>query len=613
MLRRGLLVWSSSRGGALLLLCCSLSLLYVLICTPPHSDHHPPRLALPSMAGTGPGRGAGAAQSGAPAGDRSYQALLQEREEQHLLHISSLKKQIAQLKEDLQERSQQLKGVRDSLQTGTGGPAEGQEPGGGLGDTRGPGGQQGDLQSFLKNQLSKAEVNAGARVSSEYAAVPFESFSLHRVYQLETGLARLPVQKPLRKDKREELKEVLETALRDLNTPSSRDGSRSKVFSLSDFREGITRTEKDKGTLYSLLFSGAAAQAFRRLLLFRPFGPLMKVRHETVDTSAVLVNVVVPLSGRSDNFKQFMHNFRDVCVRQDGRVHLTVVYFGKEQLDEVRSTLENTSREVNFQNYTLLQLDEEFSRGRGLDFGARSWKGGNVLLFFCDVDIHFTADFLNTCRLNAQPGKKVFYPVLFSQYNPALIYGEPEHVPPVEQQLAITKDNGFWRDFGFGMTCQYRSDFIKVGGFDLNIKGWGGEDVLLYRKYLRTRLLLVRAPSRGLFHLWHEKRCAEELPPDKYRMCMRSKAMNEASHGQLGAMRFSREIAVHQQRQQQNPRGGGTRAGTRAGTRHLQAERMEADRSASRLTATPDPLRDVVPVKPVSGPWTGLRFDRSRV
>lgn len=62
-------------------------------------------------------------------------------------------------------------------------------------------------------------------------------------------------------------------------------------------------------------------------------------------------------------------------------------------------------REVRFKNYTLLQLDEEFSRGRGLDVGARAWKGGNVLLFFCDVDIYFTADFLNTCRLNTQPGE----------------------------------------------------------------------------------------------------------------------------------------------------------------------------------------------------------------
>ncbi|KTF85617.1 hypothetical protein cypCar_00011469, partial [Cyprinus carpio] len=176
-------------------------------------------------------------------------------------------------------------------------------------------------------------------------------------------------------------------------------------------------------------------------------------------------------------------------------------------------------RELNFRNFTLIQLNEEFSRGRGLDVGARAWKEGNVLLFFCDVDIFFTADFLNTCRLNAQPGFILLQ--------------------------IIKKDTGFWRDFGFGMTCQYRSDFINIGGFDVDIKGWGGEDVHLYRKYLHSNLLVVRAPSRGLFHLWHEKHCADELRPDQYKMCMQSKAMNEASHGQLGMLLFRHEIEAH--------------------------------------------------------------------
>lgn len=90
-----------------------------------------------------------------------------------------------------------------------------------------------------------------------------------------------------------------------------------------------------------------------------------------------------------------------------------------------------------------------------------------------------------------------------------------------------------------------------TGGFDVDIKGWGGEDVHLYRKYLHSNLLVVRAPSRGLFHLWHEKRCADELPPDQYKMCMQSKAMNEASHGQLGMLLFRHEIEAHLRKQKQ--------------------------------------------------------------
>lgn len=67
-------------------------------------------------------------------------------------------------------------------------------------------------------------------------------------------------------------------------------------------------------------------------------------------------------------------------------------------------------REESFSNYTLIPVEEEFSRGRGLDIGAHAWKKGDVLMFFCDVDIHFTLEFLNTCRLHAAPS--TFYSLI---------------------------------------------------------------------------------------------------------------------------------------------------------------------------------------------------------
>lgn len=73
---------------------------------------------------------------------------------------------------------------------------------------------------------------------------------------------------------------------------------------------GIYRTEKDKGTLYELTFKGEQKHEFRRLVLFRPFGPIMKVKQEKLNMANTLINIIVPLAKRVDKFRQFMQNFR---------------------------------------------------------------------------------------------------------------------------------------------------------------------------------------------------------------------------------------------------------------------------------------------------------------
>lgn len=527
MPRRGLLLHGRLRWLflGLLLLLVFLLFLYLLECSPP---------ADVSLTLSGP--------VGDSYGKEYYLTLLQEQEERHLNRATSLKRQIAQLKQELQEMGEKLKFLQDKKELlGLQGLVENKDQ------------EPGDLLEYLHSQIDKAEVNTGARLPSEYALVPFESFTSSKVYQLEMGLTRHPEEKPVRKDRRDELVEVLEAALDIINNPDEEDGVEDDVqrttYLDNHFTEGLYRTERDKGTLYELFFAKEESSSFRHVTLFRPFGPLMKVRSTSVDTSEMIINIIVPLSGRVETFTQFLQNFREVCIQQDKRIHLTVVYFGAKGLEEVTSSLGKMAREENFSNYTLIPVNEEFSRGRGLDIGAHAWKNGDVLMFFCDVDIHFTLDFLNTCRLQASPNKKVFYPVVFSLYNPAIVHGNLESPPPIELQLIHKKDAGFWRDFGFGMTCQYRSDFLNIGGFDLEVKGWGVEDVHLYRKYLRSALIVVRTPVSGLFHLWHKKRCADELTPEQYRMCIQSKAMNEASHSHLGMLVFREEIEAHLQKQ----------------------------------------------------------------
>ncbi len=396
------------------------------------------------------------------------------------------------------------------------------------------GGLKKDSDSLSALQIKPGDLRSlNIHQPSEFEVIPYTSFTKDRLYQLEPGMINRPEAAPIG-DKKKELQEVLERSLAILNSNNNR-----KPYNQWDLLQGYSRIDRTKGTQYELYFySKGKKNSFEHVQLFRPFALLQNIQLLSYDKKNEWINLIVPLSGRTESFVHFMDMFTEQCIKKDKLVFLTIVYFGDEGKTEVKSVLEKVTSQHHFTNYKFIEKQDNFSRGVGLLTGAEAWEGGNTLLFFCDVDIYLKDGFLDRCRLNSAPGSKVYYPIVFSMYNPSIVYREKERIPSYTDFFVINRDSGFWRTFGFGMTCMYRSDFLFMRGFDTNIQGWGYEDVKLYRKFAKSNFDVVRSPDPGIFHIWHEKKCDPHLHPIQYNMCLASKALGEASQAQLGMLAF---------------------------------------------------------------------------
>lgn len=256
-----------------------------------------------------------------------------------------------------------------------------------------------DCTHFIRRQVGQAEIFRGLPLNNEYELIPYNHFTFSRVYPIELGLGKRVVEKPIGY-KRKDLLHAINKALDSLNRnrklskkTANGESPTTARFTLDDFVEGVYRIDPTTGTQYEMYFrtrdgngiavnrsahdhaqlsstGGGSQHGITKVVVWRPFAPIQTVQTEitVARREKELVHIILPLSGRTESFQVFMDKFVRIALKNDRRVHLTVVYFGENGLAEARSIMSRVLAQRNSgataANLKLLALNETFSRGK---------------------------------------------------------------------------------------------------------------------------------------------------------------------------------------------------------------------------------------------------------
>uniref|UniRef100_UPI00398ED598 chondroitin sulfate synthase 1 n=1 Tax=Pristiophorus japonicus TaxID=55135 RepID=UPI00398ED598 len=318
-----------------------------------------------------------------------------------------------------------------------------------------------------------------------------------------------------------------------MTVPVRRHAYLQQTFSKIQFAE---REEIDAKDLANKINSNSRSLSFlsNPLKIFVPFH-LGATNVEQKEPKDKKINILIPLSGRFEMFERFMENFERTCLISNQNVKLVILLFNSDSNPDKAKQVElmrDFRGKYPKAELQLVPVQGEFSRALALQLGAAQFTNDSLILF-CDVDLIFTVDFLQRCRDNAVPGKQAYFPIIFTQYDPKIVQaGKVSN----DNNYAFTIKTGFWRHYGFGITCVYKSDLLLAGGFDISIQGWGMEDVDLFNKVIQVGLKPFRSQEVGIVHIHHPIYCDPNLEAKQYKMCLASKATAYGSTQQLAEL-----------------------------------------------------------------------------
>uniref|UniRef100_H2YKP6 Hexosyltransferase n=1 Tax=Ciona savignyi TaxID=51511 RepID=H2YKP6_CIOSA len=311
----------------------------------------------------------------------------------------------------------------------------------------------------------------------------------------------------------------------------------------------LQRSDPFHGTTYVVHFETDQKQGVLQMRRPHVVGKpkLLSINHVN---NQQIINIISPISKVTERFNLFLERYeRNVLNNPSaGPVRIIFVIFREEDeksgkdnsVSHVTSVLDQFRARNTRAMIEYIFTKGEFNRAVGLHAGVMQCKDDEIVLFL-DVDLKIGPEFLGRVRRNTLQHKRVIFPIMFSQYDPDILDAaaaiDTSIYPDVEHKVDINKQTGFWIYYAFGVAAMYKSDYLKVGGFRLDIRGWGGEDVDLLKKMIAHPTLDVMSiVDYDLIHIYHKRGCDVTLAADQYAMCVGAWAETLGSQLEVGTL-----------------------------------------------------------------------------
>lgn len=176
------------------------------------------------------------------------------------------------------------------------------------------------------------------------------------------------------------------------------------------------------------------------------------------------------------NFLESLENLKDYFIYNNIKCELIVADFYSDDIQNFEEYISFYLKNIRFK---IIKIQENFSRGKGLNIAIKNSSYENLLIL--DADMKFNENLFNNVLKHTIIGEKAYFPICYTY--------ERDHL----------EKNGFWLDVGYG-NFSAKKEHIDCSGMIPEYKSWGSEDLDFYNKIIVEK---IRENCEGLIHVWH--------------------------------------------------------------------------------------------------------------